>query len=103
MPVDLLAEAKPALKAFAKAQNLPLVMRSTVDPTDPKIVQALQQAAHQLDGICPGECQPSCWEMARTVTILMPDGTEVVGALFWQCQCVDSLGTPCPDPAAGAQ
>jgi|SRR5579859_165107 len=99
-PFDFMAKAKPLLVAFAKANKTPVVLQSPVS-LPPQTVAAAKQT---LNGICPGQCTPSCWEMARTVMVLLPDGTEALAAMFFQCQCVDGVGDPCvqvaPAPAA---
>jgi len=97
--IDLIGTAKPALKAFALAKGTPIVIQCAV-PLNQALLDAAKSA---LDGICPGDCTPACWEMARSVLVLMPDGSEKVGALFFQCQCVDGVGNPCIEmPAAPA-
>lgn len=94
-PVDLMSQAKVGLKTFAKTANTPVVIESAV----PLASAVLAAAQGKLDGICPGTCTPSCWEMARTVVVLMPDGSEQSAVMFFHCQCVDTMGQPCAQPA----
>jgi hypothetical protein len=96
--IDLVGTAKPALKALAKATGTPIVIQCAL-PLDHALMDA---AKATLNGICPGDCTPACWEMARPVIILMPDGSEKVGPLFFQCQCVDAVGDPCVETQAAS-